>query len=372
VAGSGYNTVGDAAIAFLTKLADDGARARVPTTLNPIALDLSRWQNVMQMPADLHEKQVQLNRAFEKLGVLPIYSCAPYWTGCVPKIGSNVAWGEHNAVAFANSIIGARTNFESHMATIPAAISGRIPYYGMYVPENRKPRVSIEVTARLRSPVDWRCLGVAAAKKVGAMIPLFHGLCAVPTVNNLRDLCASFGPPWTSAPMLHIQGITPEACGNENAVDDVSRLDQFTISDADLDDVRRELSGNRNEPIDLVALGCPQYSLNEIKNVADRLRNKHVNDGVQLWVWTDASTRAVAERLGLVEVIVNAGGAVIADTCGCAACPVGRSGFGFRTVATDSTKSCGFLGRTGLRTYLGTVEECIDAAATGIWSRRGP
>lgn len=366
-AGSGYNTTGEAVIAFLTRLSEEGARVEVPSTLNPIALDLTRWRDVMHMPPDLLARQVDLNSAFERIGFSAIYSCAPYWTGNVPGFGSNVAWSEHNAVSFANSVIGARTNFESNIATIAAAVTGRIPYYGLYKDENRRPQVTIELHTRLHDPVDWRCLGVVAARAAGARIPLFRGLCDKPTEQNLRDLCSSFGPPWTGVPLLHVEGVTPEspAGGGANPVGEV-----IHIGAVELERVREEFRGGADDELDLVALGCPQYSLSEIQEVAEHLRGRQVKQGVQLWLWTDAGTRAVADARGLVGEIERAGGQVLADTCGCAACPLQRSEFMFRGVATDSTKSCSFLGRTGLRTHLGSIEECIQAAESGRWPGR--
>ena len=170
--------------------------------------------------------------------------------------------------------------------------------------------------------------------------------------------------------MLHVEGITPEARDGLISSEYLASLETVTVDAAAMERVRSELSGEREGPIDLVALGCPQYSAREIQTVADRLRSRKVKDGIQLWIWTDAATRAEADRAGAVRIIAEAGGQVLADTCGCAACPVGRSGFGFRGVATDSTKSCGFLGSTGLKMHVGSLDECIDAAVSGKWRLR--
>jgi predicted aconitase len=101
--------------------------------------------------------------------------------------------------------------------------------------------------------------------------------------------------------------------------------------------------------------------------VAEGLAGRRAHPDVRLWIWTDAATRATAERMGLLSAIEAAGGQLLTDTCGCAACPIDRSAHGVRTLATDSTKSCGFQARTGIGTYLGTVRECLDAAVSGRW-----
>jgi len=365
--GSGYNTTGDAALAYLTRLADLGAKVRVPATLNPIAIDLSRWREIMRMPEELNAKQERLNSAFNRLGFTPIYSCAPYWTGHIPNLDSNIVWSEHNATSFSNSAIGARTNFESHLATIPAAIVGRIPLYGLYLPENRRPTIIVNVAANMNDPVDWRYLGVATAALIGSKIPLFRGIHEKVSEHNLRDLCSALGPPWSSTPMLHVDGVTPESQRGDIDAEYLKSIEAITVSQADIQRVRDKWNGKDGEAIDLVALGCPQYSAQEIQTVADRLQSKQVKSGVQFWIWTDRATRVEAERSGAVATIAKAGGHVLADTCGCAACPVGQSRFGFRSVATDSTKSCGFLSSTGLRMHVGSLDQCIEAATSGTW-----
>ncbi len=172
--------------------------------------------------------------------------------------------------------------------------------------------------------------------------------------------------------LAKLPAITPESPASSGSVAD-SVAEILHIGAADLERVRDEFRGDADDALDLVALGCPQYSLQEIQGVAERLRDRRIKPGMQLWLWTDAATRAAADASGLVREIERAGGQVLADTCGCAACPVQRSEFAFRSVATDSTKSCSFLGRTGLRTHLGSVEECIQAAESGRWpGRRQP
>jgi predicted aconitase len=368
-AGAGYNTTGEAARGFLRRLAEMGLKAAVPATLNPIALDLQRWDSVQKLPKSLHEKQLSLNEAFRALGFIGIYSCKPYWTHYAPKLRQNVVSSEHNVVSYANTVIGARTNFESNIVSVVAALVGRIPFYGLYLDENRHPRLKIRVDAKLNDEIDWRCLGVAAARRVDGRIPYFYGVTPRPTDASARALCASFGPPWTSVPMLHVENFSAEW---ETARPHTADMEEFSISSDEIRRVRDELFAATDERIDLVALGCPQASVDEIQIVADGLRAGRVAEGTRLWVWTDAETRAEAEALGLVSAIHEAGGEVIADTCGCAACPIDRSAHGVRHVATDSTKSVGFLNRSGLKAHLGSVGECIDAAMTGTWRKSKP
>jgi len=373
LAGSGYNTTGDVAIDYLDRLVDQGGRVRVPATLNPIAVDLDRWQKPMRLPSQLHEKQQQMNAAFQRLGFTASYSCVPYWTSIAPRFGANIAWAEHNAVSYANSVLGARTNFESNVITLTAAFTGRMPEYGLYKVENRRPQIAIEFSAAITGDEDWRCLGVAAAQRAGDRIPIFLGLQHSPSTHSLRDLCAALGPPWCASPMLHIPGVTPEASRADLLAEDLSALaETVRLEPADLEAVRARFAGDVGMEVDLVALGCPQYSLAEIDRVSTRIAGRHISPRVQLWIWTDPATRAVAERSGLVDQIERAGGYIMSGSCGCAACPIQRSGHAFRTMATDSTKSCGFISRVGIRTLFGSMEDCIESAVRGHWPGRAP
>ena len=369
VAGSGYNTTGDATLAFIEQLAASGATTRVPATLNPIALDLERWEHTQRLPGDLALKQRRMNDAFTGMGFLPSYSCAPYWSSAAPRYGDTVAWGEHNAASYANSVIGARTNFESHMVTILAAVTGRIPEHGLYLTRGRRPRVIVEVEAKIVDAVDWRCLGVAVATRIGDRIPLLSGLPRDASTRHLRDLCSALGPPWSRVAMVHVEGVTPEARTRRLAFGGrvPKDIETLIIAERALDEARELVSTATTDRVDLVALGCPQYSAEEIAQVTRAIAGKRVHPDVQLWIWTNRANRVVAEQAGHLEIIERAGGHVIADTCGCAACPVHRSGFRFQTLATDSTKSCGFVSRTGITTRLGSMTECVAAAVSGRW-----
>lgn len=365
-AGSGYNTTGEAAVSFLQRLASRGLKAAVPATLNPIAVDLERWHSVLGLPEELLRRQEQLNSAFGELGFIGTYSCKPYWTPYAPATGTNFVSSEHNVVSYANSVIGARTNFESNIMAILAALTGRIPYYGLYIDENRLPTLKVAVRAQLKDAVDWRCLGVAAARKAKGRIPYFVIPAAQPDQRNLRDLCAAFGPPWTSVGLIHVEGTTP---GFERAKQAAHASEEIQIGSSDLQAVRDEFFAPTNEPIDLVAVGCPQASIDDIADLIDRMRGRRVSPTSRLWIWTDAQTRAEAEKRGYAAELENAGGEIVSDTCGCAACPISRSDLGIRHVATDSTKSLGFLQRTGLICHLGSLDECVAAATTGRLQR---
>ena len=99
---------GDSGTLFSERLVDDRGSVAVPTTLNVGALDLLHAGRVKLAP----EREAMARRmmdAYLKLGCRPTWTCAPYQAGHRPRTGTHVAWGESNAVAFCNSVLGART-----------------------------------------------------------------------------------------------------------------------------------------------------------------------------------------------------------------------------------------------------------------------
>ena len=108
VAGVSYDNIGDAGLEFLNELAKDG-KVKVTTTLNPAGMDIENWKS-LGISEEFAEKQIQVIEAFKKLGIIPTCTCVPYLIGNLPRFGEHIAWSESSAVAFANSVIGARTN----------------------------------------------------------------------------------------------------------------------------------------------------------------------------------------------------------------------------------------------------------------------
>src|SRR5262245_31210239 len=190
---------GDAGVAFAERLAALQARTAVPATLNVGALDLmhagrSRLTGLKRAMA------LRLMRAYEALGCTPTWTCAPYQAGHRPAQGTDVAWGESNAVAFCNSVLGARTNRYGDFLDIACAIVGRAPRYGLHLPENRRAKVLIEasgLSSRLRGlDAFWPILGAIVGRTAGNSVAALTGLQGFATEDRLKALgaaAASFG-----------------------------------------------------------------------------------------------------------------------------------------------------------------------------------
>jgi len=366
-AACGYRVAGEGVVRFLEWLAQKGSQVRVPATINPTCVDHERWEKVMRLPDFFYQKQIRMNKAFINLGFVPTYSCSPYWTFIAPRMGDHIAWGEHNAVCYANSVLGARTNFEAHATAIPAAITGRIPEYGLHLTKNRKAQAIVRVETEMKDPIDWMCLGLYVGKNLFDRIPVFVDLPRMISNRQLRDLVSSVGPPFGKIPMVHIEGVTPEAPNLKMAFHGKlpKEVETLVVGRKQLEEARATVSNSKSEKVDLVSLGCPHYSIEDLKEVARALSGEKVHPEVQLWIWTDYTTRTIAEQMGLLEIIEKAGGSLLTDTCAMA-CPLDRCSYAFKNIVTDSVKTAGFISQGGkIGVYLGSLKECIESATSG-------
>lgn len=355
VSGVSFHNLGAAGLEWLEEMAGDG-RAVATATLNPAGMDLERWreQGIDEAFAEL---QLRVVGAYRKMGIAASCTCTPYLAGNLPGPGEHLAWSESSAVAFANSVLGARTNREGGPSALAAALTGRTPCYGLHLDEDRRPEVEVSLEARPDGPDTswWGALGRALARVCEGRVPLIRGA-VQPELAELKSLGASvvtFG----GSPLVHIEGLTPEAERFPRPAGE-----RLAITAADIDAARAELTDEGDE-LDLVCLGCPHASLAELSRIAQLLRGRRVS--TTTWICTAGSIAELARELGLIEQIERSGAQVVRDTCFVVAPLRGR----FRSVATDSAKGCYYArGHNRLRVKLGSVERCLDAAVRGRWS----
>ncbi len=353
VAGVSYSNLGDAGLEFLNELAKDG-RVRVLTTLNPAGMDLENWHQLGISP-EFAEKQNLVIKAFEKMGILVSCTCTPYLIGNLPLYGEHVAWSESSAVTFANSVIGAKTNKEGGPSALAAAFVGKTPYYGLHLDENRIPDVHVEVNAELVKLSDWGALGYAIGKKAENKIPYITGIKEA-DLDKLKSFCASVVT-YGAKPLFYIKGITPGAEKQVEPIQTVS-IEQTDIKNA-YENINDEVTG-----IELVCVGCPHCSINEIAKAAELIKGKKVAAGTEFWVATSRSAKQLADKRGYTALIEAAGGKFACDTCMAVAPLKGR----FKSLATTSAKGCFYSRQNLMKTKMGSIEECIEAAVTGKWS----
>ncbi len=366
VAGVSYKNLGQAGLDFLREWAAQGARVRVPTTLNPAGMDLRAWRE-LGFPQTFARQQLAVVEAYRAMGISPTCSCTPYLVGNVPGFGEHVAWAESSAVSFANSVLGARTNREGGPSALAAALTGRTAAYGLHLDENRRARYLVDVRCPLRSEADFGALGYLVGKMVRNAVPYFRlpplPSSRPPTLSSshpptllLRALGAAMAASGAVA-LYHVEGVTPEAQRGEMLAPDAER-----VIIEDLSPAYAALNAPV-EQIDLVSIGCPHASLDEIAEVARAVDDRRLR--AALWITTARQIKDRAAEAGYVATIEAAGGRVVADTCLVVA-PM--DALGFRTLATNSAKMAFYTpSHSGLQVRFGPLEQCLDAALTGRW-----
>jgi len=351
VSGVSYHNLGDAGLEWLEEMAGDG-RVRALTTLNPAGMDLESWRE-QGIDEEFAAKQLRVVEAYTALGIARTCTCTPYLIGNLPAPGEHVAWAESSAVAYANSVLGARTNREGGPSALAAAIVGRTPRYGLHLDKNRIPTIEVTVGAPLTNTAEWGALGALLGRRCGGRIPVIH-VDSRPGVAELKSLGAAvvtFG----GSPLYYLAGLTP-------APHHTPIAERLTLDGDDITEMLESLADGADE-VDLVCLGCPHASLAELEQLAGLLDGCQV--ATELWICTARPTARAAAELGLAARIEGAGARIVCDTC-FAVTPVARPGI---TVATDSAKGC-FYGRghNKLKVHIGSVERCVQAALSGRWA----
>ncbi len=357
VSGVSYKNLGEAGLEFLEAWAAQGARARVPATLNPAGMDLLAWRE-LGFAEPFARQQQRIIAAYAALGITPTCTCTPYLVGHTPAFGQHVAWAESSAVSYANSVLGARTNREGGPSALAAAITGRTARYGLHLEENRRATAVVEVRCPVTTEADLGALGYLVGQRVRNGIPYFRFGHRPPAIGHWswKILGAAMAASGAVA-LYHVEGVTPEARAGIGIAPAAP-----TLVVEDLSPGYTALNGPAEE-IDLVSIGCPHASLEEIEAVASYLAGRRVK--AALWITTARATRQAAEERGLVARIVAAGGQVVADTCLVVA-PV--ADLGFRSLATNSAKMALYApSHSGLSVHLGPMEQCLEAAIRGRW-----
>ncbi|MFQ6074262.1 MAG: aconitase X catalytic domain-containing protein, partial [Candidatus Bathyarchaeia archaeon] len=297
ISGVSYKHMGDASIDFLQAIADADGKARVFSTLNPSSFDPKHL--VKKFPQNYLEKQKHIVGLYEKIGATPTLTCTPYHIH-KPLKGQHIAWAESSAVVYANSVLGAWTNREGSPSALAAALAGKTPNYGIHQAENRQPSVLVKVEAQIRNEAEYGALGIYLGKLLRDKIPVFESLPKQCSEDGLKNLGAG----------LASSGMTAMFYRNQRP--EKERLETMLIEPRDIKEAVESLCTTTQKP-DLIYIGCPHCSLEEVREVAMLLRGKKVRKGVKLWVCTSRYVREKAKNH--VRQIEKAGGRVLCDTC---------------------------------------------------------
>ncbi|HYB57939.1 MAG TPA: aconitase X catalytic domain-containing protein [Alphaproteobacteria bacterium] len=358
---------GDSGTEFAEKLVAGGGRVAVPATLNVGALDLIHPKRVH---ADRHryEMALRMMRAYEALGCRPTWTCAPYQAGHRPKLGEQVAWGESNAVAFANSVLGARTNRYGDFLDIAAAIAGRVPYAGLHLEENRRARVVLD-TARLSAALKasdafYPVLGSLLGREVGSAVAVIDGLPQGVSEDRLKALGAAAASTGAVG-LFHVAGTTPEAPTLSAALGGLEPERVIRVTPQMLRSSRDSLSTTSDGRIDAIALGSPHFSADEFAELERLAAGRRF--ALPFYVCTGRGVLAALEAGGRLAALERQGVIAVADTC-VVVTPILPAGGG--VLMTNSGKFAHYTpGNTGWQVVYGSLADCVATALTGRLER---
>ena len=348
ISGVSYKTIGDAGLEFLEDLSID-AHVRVPSTLNPAGVDLQIWRE-LGFSEEFTKKQLAIVDAYRKMGVSTTCTCTPYLVGNVPTLGSHIAWSESSAVCYANSVLGARTNREGGPGALSAAICGRTAMYGYHLNEGRHPNLLVELETSVKGS-DFGAVGYLVGNTVGGGTPYFK-FKNTPSTDQLKWLGAALASSGAVA-LYHVENTTPESKWALKVIKE-EKIEKLSINRANIDETKVKLSTTDEKP-DLICVGCPHASLEEIKRVAEIVAGRRLEN--MLWVCTSISVKAASDRMGYTKIIEKAGGKMVCDTCMVVA-PIEE--LDYKVVGVDSAKAANYVpNMCGLEVVYNDLENLI-------------
>jgi cis-L-3-hydroxyproline dehydratase len=356
--------IGPANLHFAEYLVSLGGKVSVPTTMNAISIDKRRWkdQGVDEGWAKLAER---LADAYVKMGAKPTYTCAPYQLPETPAKGDHIAWAESNAVVYANSVLGARTNRYGDLMDICAAITGRVPLSGYHIDEKRKATVLIEL--KDISEVDslfYPVLGYLTGQLVNGEVPLIDGISHTPTSDDLKAFGAAAATSG-SVGMFHMTGITPEAKTREEALMFKAPTSHHRVTRTDLKKVWKHLTSSNDKHVDLITVGSPHFSYEECEQLVKLIEKEDTYAKTDFLITTSSYVYEKARKEGLVEKIEKFGVRFLTDTCLCMIqTPIIPEQC--QTLMTNSAKYAHYApGLVDKTIYFGSLEDCVKSAISG-------
>ena len=360
-------SLGEAGVAFLEKLAGFPAaqrRVMVPTVTDPRGMDFCHYQQLKQ-----EEEWAELERrtitALSALGVLMTDTCINYQTVAPPVFGEHLAFGDTGSTIYANSVLGARSNFEGGPSALAAALTGRTPCYGLHLNENRAGSHLFNIEFEPKTLSDWGALGAVIGQQAGSYwtVPVINGITRSPTSDQLKHFGAALAS-YGSVPLFHMIGVTPEAPDLSTVLNNKT-LAAETITAAAIESFYTRF-GRHQDKVDVVVFAAPQLSLIELQQLADLLRGKQIHAQTQVLVATSPENKAACDRLGFTEVIEEAGAILLQGVCfyQMYAREMGEAN-GWRNLLTNSAKLANIIGGYGYKPVLAPMADCVAAAVRG-------
>jgi predicted aconitase len=355
--------LGPSGVDFLEKLAaapEEQRRALVPTITDPRGADFKRAAQIRH-PAWVVELEHRAADAMAAMRIMLTNTCINYQSVLPPVKGEHLAFGDTGSVIYANSVCGARSNYEGGPAALSAALTGRAPRYGFHLDAHRRGTARYRIVAPPRGLTDWGALGalIGRAQQSYWQVPVIEavggGRLNSDQLKHLGAAMASYG----STAMFHVCDVTPEAPDADPS------LSAVELGPAEIDAFYESFAPSR-DALDVVVFAAPQLSLFEIAALARLLDGRRVHESTSLLVATSPEMRHAAERLGYSATIEGAGGIVLEGVCFYQMyARVLAEANGWRTLMTNSAKLVNIIAGYGYEPVLAPMERCIESAVAG-------
>jgi predicted aconitase/predicted aconitase with swiveling domain len=380
----GCTYIGPGGLKFVQRLLQDGGRVQIPTTLNSVSTDLRHWDRLGIIPTESQQASIELAETYLALGCSErSFTCAPYLLDNPPKLGQQIVWGESNAVVYANSVLGARTEKYADYLDICCAIVGKVPEVGVHLEGNRQARVLLDATHldfvtddpeafSLLFPVLGHLCGTLSDGEVPILVGLERYSEKI-TADHMKGFCAAFGTTGTS-PLIHVAGVTPEAKEPNDMINDCRRSVKITEEQLESTFETLDQGGTPEDiKVDWVALGNPHLSLSECEDLQTLVESlpehQKKSENVQI---VACMSRVLYDQSPAIPTLRDFGIEFVNDTCWCMLLEPPMIPFSpSAKILTNSGKYAHYgPGLTGRKFRLGTMSECIQAAVAGRLDRR--
>lgn len=363
----------EAGLEFIELLAKEGGKVVVPTTLNIIPLDLKNWQQ-QGISEDYANKVLRTVKAYLDLNCIPTWTCAPYHGYLAPRFSQQIAWGESNAIVYANSVLGAWTERYADFFDVCVSLTGRTPKFGLHIKENRRGQILFQLVGFQASDfLDsslYPTLGHLVGKKTGDHVPVIVGIPVQPTCDQLKAFGAASASSGAVG-LFHMVGITPEACTINEAFQGKEPQQTIEINPFMLEMARKDLStlSADNIAIDTVILGCPHFSYQEFGELALTIQRHgaKIHPEVRMIIMTNRNALTLLEDSPYMKIIKGFGAEVVSDTCVFHTPLLSSS---TKVIMTNSGK-CSYYspGELNVQVAFGNLNECVESAIRGVVCR---
>lgn len=359
---------GPVGVDFAERLVQLGGQVKIPTTLNVSSLDLLH-PTYYRGPVETAQEARRLMDAYVALGCAPTWTCAPYQLPQRPALGEQIAWAESNAIVFANSVLGARTNRYGDFIDICAALTGRVPDAGLHQTAARRGQIlfrPVGISDRLlQEDVFYALLGHIVGAQTGNFIPVIEGLPSATTEDQLKALGAAAASSGAVA-LFHAVGITPEAPTVAAACQGQPPLRTVEVTPTMIRAERDALTSSQERSLAGVSLGTPHFSIHEFAQVLALLEEVTLHPAVDFWISTGRDVLQEVKARGWAARLRAAGVKIVVDTCTYIT-PLLRDHPG--VMMTNSAKWAHYApGNVGAKVALGSLYECIHSAVIGeVW-----